>query len=109
MTLGPKAPAGLVRMDSFSSIRPSQTADGEGNLQVAAPVLTNDRGTLSGITERDIDFAASRGTTVDAVLGLDKSLDVQTADLVTIRGLQYEVIALVDTRLIRRALLRAVI
>jgi hypothetical protein len=57
---------------------------------------------------KEITLAATRGTKVDAALGLMLGADVQAGDFVAARGLNYEVVAVDDRRLHRRALLRAI-
>src|SRR5690348_2322823 len=104
----PKVPRALVRLDDIVITRPSPNVDSEGNAQANSVVFTG-KGTLSQAGQRDVDYAGTRGTTVDSVLAVERTLDLQAGDLVTVEGQLYEVVAVDNRRLYRRGLVRAVI
>jgi hypothetical protein len=109
MTLLLRAPAALLKMDALTVSRPAATVDADGNPDTKRTAVSSvTRGTWSQLSMKEISLAATRGTTVNAALGLALGADVQAGDFVAVRGLLFEVMAVDDRRLHRRALLRAI-
>jgi len=103
-----RAPRALFRMDAITVRRSSGTVDAEGNPASRATVLTG-RGTLSTAGPREQELAAQRGSRIDKILSLELGLDVRAGDWVTVNdGQTFEVVAVEDRRVFRRASVRVI-
>lgn len=108
MSLLPRAPQVLLRMDAITIQRPSGTADSEGNPTGTRTTVAEMRGTLASISATESLTASQRNTVIDKALAVALGTDVMEGDRVTVNGVTYEVVSTDNRRLYRRALMRIV-
>lgn len=96
---------GLTR-DAVTVRRPGAATDAEGNPTAVPAVVTMTRGTWGSPSARDLSRAAQRGQSIDAVVALASTVDVQAGDLVDVRGETWTAVGVVDARIHKRVLLR---
>lgn len=93
--------------DTLVVQRPGQAVDAEGNpTKVLTTVLTTS-GTWGSPSYRDIARAQQAGQVIESVVAMETA-DVALGDRVTVRGKDYEVVTVHDTRLHMRVGLRRV-
>jgi hypothetical protein len=99
----------FLTKDQATVQRPDTSTDPEGNPSgtggyLAARTVMGTWGTPNG---SDVQRAARRDTALDAIFAVPPGTDLQVDDHLTVRGLAYDVVAIVPTRLSLRAHLRS--
>lgn len=98
-------PIGL-NLDVVTISRPASTSDAEGNPTEVLSTIYTGPGTYGSATTRDELEAAQRGQVVDAVVAM--TFEPRPGDRLTVRGDDYEVVAVKDVRIHNRIYIRRV-
>ena len=98
---------GLAR-DTVVVKRPGAAVDAEGNPTKVLTSVSTAAGTWGSPKYRDLQRAAQLGQQIDAVVAYDLNVapDVHVGDQVTVKGKVHTAVAVGDTQLTRRVLLR---
>lgn len=92
-------PPFLLRVDRLVVSRRTPHMDATGNddsTPVVVPTIT--RGTFANVTDKDITKADERSSSVDAIVAFAPGTDIRDGDFISVRNLDYEVVAVEDAR-----------